>query len=318
MEKGGKCVMTKLFAWLALTAIAWYIFIANLLSLPQRHSIKIAHLKNILDRKVILAIDQNDHSRAWGQKLRKMLAVISFQPSGEPVSVAFFLVVSLCLGLASAAMAAVYLRNPVVALLLGGVGMVSPYQALEVEYNRQIGKLWHQAASFLLTVGNLYGVYGDPIVALEEAIPRVKDPLNRQVRWFVTAYKAGMPLNSCVETVKSRLPDSILRQFWDDVLFFTERGGDFQECILEHVHHVYQREINATQGGTEIGSTLTVFFVLVGVYLTVLVTLTRSQPELMGFLIADPRGKVAVTLMAVIFVIAGYFVKLMAIQRGND
>jgi hypothetical protein len=38
----------------------------------------------------------------------------------------------------------------------------------------------------------------------------------------------------------------------------------------------------------------------------------------MGFLIADPRGKVAVTLMAVIFIIAGYFVKLMAIPGGND
>jgi len=310
--------MTKLFALLAITVTAWCIFIANLLSLPQRHFINLVHLENTLDRKVILAIDQNDHSRAWGQKLRKMLAVISFRPNGEPVSVAFFLTVSLCSGLASAAMAAVFLRNPLVALLLSGVGLVLPYQALEVKYSRQIGKLRHQAASFLLTVGNLYGVYSDPIVALEEAIPRLKDPLNRQVRWLITAYKAGLPLNSCVESVKSRLPDSILRQFWDDVLFFTERGGDFQECILEHVHHVYQREINTTQGGTEIGSTLTVFFVLVGVYITVLVTLTRSQPELMGFLIADPRGKVAVTLMAVIFIIAGYFVKLMAIQGGND
>lgn len=303
---------------LALTVIAWYVFFANLFLLSKRHSINLALLKNTLDRKLILASDKNDHSSAWGQKLRKMLGVIPFRAGGEPVSVAFFLAVSLGLGLASAAVAAISLRNPLVALLLGGVGVVLPYQVLEVEYNRQIGKLRHQAASFLLTVGNLYGVYGDPMVALEEAVPRLKEPLKNQVRWFVTAYKAGLPLNSCVETVKSRLPDAILRQFWDDVLFFTERGGDFQECILEHVHHVYQREINATQGGTEIGSTLTVFSVLLGVYITVLVTLSRSQPELMGFLITDPRGKIAVTLMVVIFVIAGYFVKLMSIQRGDN
>lgn len=309
--------MTGESVLIALTITTWFIFIADLLSFARRPSINLAHFRNTLDRKVRLAMDQNDYSRVWGQKLCKMLAVISFRPGGEPVSAGFFLIFSVFIGFTSAAMAAVFLRNPLVALLLCGVGVALPYQVLEVEYNRQTGKLRHQAASFLLTVGNLYGVYGDPMTALEEAIPRLKDPLRSIVRWFVTAYKAGLPLSSCVAAVKSRLPDPILRQFWDDVFFFTERGGDFQECILEHVHHVYQREINTAQVSTDIGSTLTVFFVLLGVYITVLLTLIRSQPELMGFLVSDPRGKIAVTLMAIIFITAGYLVKLMTIQKGE-
>jgi Flp pilus assembly protein TadB len=303
---------------LALSVTAWFAVFATLFSLPRTRSLSWLHLKHTLNRQVMLAMDRSPRSRALGQKLRKMLAAATFQPGGKPLSVAFFLAVSLFLGLALAVSAAIVLRNPLVMLLFFGVGAGLPYQVLEIGYNRQRGKLRRQAASFLLTVGNLYGVYGDPVVALEEAIPRLKDPLRPQISWFVTAYKGGLPLTTCVETMKSRLPDVILRHFWDDVLFYTERGGDFQECIMEHVHQVYQREINAAKGGADVGSTITVFFVLIGVYIAVLVTLTHNQPELMSFLVSDPRGKAAVTLMAVIFVIAGYFVKLMTTQREDD
>lgn len=309
--------MTGNFALPVLTAAAWFIFFTIVFSFFRRNSLNWLHVKG-LDRKVMLAMERNERSRIWGQKLQKMLAAVSFRPGGKPSSVCFFLLVSLLAGIIMAVSAAVFLRNPLVMLLLFGAGVSLPYQVLEVAYYRRRKKLRRQAASFLLTVGNLYGVYGDPLVALEETLPRLKDPLRIQVGWFVTACKGGLPLPVCAETVKSRLPDPVLRQFWDDVVFFAERGGDFQECVTEHVQQVYRREINTTQGSSDVGSTLTVFFVLLGVYLAVLVTLTRNQPELMGFLVSDPRGKAVVALMVVIFLAAGYFLKLMVLERGDD
>ncbi|MFZ5944033.1 MAG: type II secretion system F family protein [Bacillota bacterium] len=309
--------MTGEFALLALTVAAWFIFFTTFLWFTKRDFLDWFQVKS-LDRKVMLAVERNESSRVWGQKLQKMLSVMPFRSGEKLFSVFFFLLGSLLTGLLMAVTAAVILRNPLVMLLLFLVGVSLPYQLLEVAYHRWRKKLRGQAASFLLTVGNLFGVYGDPMVALEEAIPRLKEPLCGQVRWFITAYKGGLSLPVCVATIKSRLPDPILRQFWDDLVFFAERGGDFQECIMEHVHQVYQREINLTQGSTDSSSTLTVFFVLLAVYIAVLVTLTRSQPELMGFLVTDSRGKMAVALMAIIFLTAGYFLKLMVMERGNE
>ncbi|KKM13054.1 hypothetical protein SY88_00370 [Clostridiales bacterium PH28_bin88] len=302
---------------LILAVVAWFAVFATALALPWRRSFSLSHLRGALDHRLLMVLEQSERSRTWGEKLRRLLAAASFSPGGEPLSMAAFIAASLFFGILLAVPALVILRNPVAAALLGGVGMVLPYQALEVAYSHRKRKLRRQVAPFLLTVGNLYGVYGDPLVALEEAIPRLRDPLRREARWFVTAYKGGLPLPACVEGVKHRLPDAILRRFWDDLRFFIERGGDFQASVTEYVNQVYQREIKATERGADLDSTITVFLVLVGVYVMVLVTMIRTQPELVGFLVVDPRGKMAVSLMAGIFIAAGYFIKMMVTREGD-
>lgn len=303
---------------LILAVAAWFAVFATALALPWHRSFSLSHLRGVLDHRLLTVLEKSERSRTWGRKLRRLLAAASLSPGGEPVSMAAFLAASLFFGILLAVPALVILHNPVTAALLGGVGMALPYQALEVAYSHRKQKLRRQVAPFLLTLGNLYGVYGDPLVALEEAIPRLKDPLRRETRWFVTAYKGGLPLSACVEGVKHRLPDAILRRFWDDLRFFIERGGDFQGSITEYVNQVYQREIKATERSADLGSTITVFLVLVGVYVMVLVTMIRTQPELVGFLVVDPRGKMAVSLMAAIFIGAGYFIRLMVTREGDE
>lgn len=301
-----------------IAVMVWFMVFATVLALTGHRSSSLSHLRGAVDQQLLMVLEKSERSRTWGRKLRRLLAAASLGPRGEPVSVAVFLAASLFFGILLAVPALVILRNPVTAALLGGLGMALPYQALEVAYSHRKRKLRRQVAPFLLTVGNLYGVYGDPLVALEEAIPRLKDPLRREARWFVTAYKGGLPLQACVEGVKHRLPDAILRCFWDDLRFFIERGGDFQESVTEHVNRVYQREIKATERGADLGSTITVFLVLVGVYVMVLVTMIRTQPELVGFLVVDPRGQMAVSLMAAIFIAAGFFIKLMVTREGDE
>lgn len=301
-----------------LAGTAWFAVFATVLALPGPGPLNLLHMQQVLDRRLLLALEQRERSRAFAQKLRRMLAAAGPRPGGAPVSMAAFLAASLFLAVLLALPGALFLRNHLTALLLAGVGLVLPYQALEVAYSRKRRQLRRQVAPFLLTVGNLYGVYGDPLVALEEALPRLKDPLRREVRWFVTACKGGLPLPECVEGVKNRLPEATLRRFWDDLRFFVERGGDFQESITEHVNQAYQREIKATERGADTGSTVTVFLILVGVYVVVLATLVRVQPELMRFLVVDPRGKMAVSLMTGIFAAAGYFLKLAVTREGDD
>jgi|GEM_PF-1636781 len=297
---------------------AWFAVFAAALALPWRRPLSLSNLRGAVDYRLLMALEKSQRSRVWGQKLRRLLAAASSHPGEKPVSVAAFIAASLLSGFLLAVPALTLLRNPVAAALLGGLGVALPYQALGVAYSRRQRQLRRQVAPFLLTVGNLYGVYGDPVVALEEAIPRLKEPLRREARWFVTAYKGGLPLPACVEGVKHRLPDAILRRFWDDLRFFIERGGDFQESVTEHVSQVYRREIKAIERSADTGSTITVFLVLAGVYLMVLVTMVRTQPELMGFLVADPRGRMAVSLMAAIFIAAAYFIKLMVTREGDE
>jgi len=310
--------MNPAVIWLILAVVAWFAVFATALAVPWRRSFSLSHLRGVLDHRLLMVLEKSERSRSWGEKLRRLLADTSLGSGGQPVSVAAFIAVSLFSGVLLGVLALVILCNLVAAALLGGVGMLLPYQALEVAYTYRRRKLRRQVAPFLLTLGNLYGVYGDPVVALEEAIPRLRDPLRREAGWFVTAYKGGLPLSTCVDGVKRRLPDTILRRFWNDLRFFIERGGDFQASITDYVNQVYQREIKATDRSAYLGSTITVFLVLVGVYLMVLVTMIRTQPELVGFLVVDSRGKMAVSLMAGIFIAAGFFIKLMLTREEDE
>lgn len=301
------------------TTAAWFLVAYFAFDLwPAARMLSTLRLGDALDRRILSLLDRNTRSKVFAGNLRQMLGASSFRPGGEPLSVALFLVVSGLLALAFLVAAILLLHNPLAGALLGVLGAVLPHQLLQIDYARSRRKLRRQAVPFLLTLQNLYGICGDPVVAMERAVPRLKDPLRREVRWFVTAYRGGMPLKNCVETVKERLPNAILRQFWDDVRFFIERGGDFNESIAEHVDQLYQREIRAAERQADNGSTVTVFFALIGVYFVILANLARSQPEIMNFMVSTTQGKIAVALMVAIFMAAGYFVKLMTTHGRDD
>ena len=266
---------------------------------------------SLIDRQVMGVMRRHTRTRGIAAMLEKMLRATTFRPGGEPPTVLHFTAVTGACFLAVLASAAVLLNNPVAGLLLAMVAATAPYQLLQFDYRRNSKKLKKQVPQFLLAVDNLFGTYGDPVTALENLRSRLKHPLKREITWFVDNIKFGVTADVCVNTVKSRLPDRVLKDFFDDLLFYMKHGGDFHSAIGELVKRTFDREIAAVERNTATSSAVAVFFVLVGVYFFMLFTLSATQPDIMRFLVDSFTGKCVVVAMIVIFIIASYFTRVM-------
>lgn len=277
----------------------------------EKRRIKYQNIGAMVDRQVMQVLEQNARTRGIATALDNMLRATTFRPKGNPPKVRHFTYVTLGFFLVTLIISAVLLNNPVAGLLLGGVAATLPYQILQFDYKRNQKKLKKQTPHFLLTMGNMFGTYGDPVVALERISSKLKNPLKREVIWFVDNIKYGVPIKTCVDTVKRRLPDRILKDFFDDVLFYMQHGGDFNQSISDLVKQTYDRETAVVERSAATSSTVIVFFVMIGVYFFLLFALTKSQPDIMRFLIDSFIGKAIVVAMIVVFIIAGYFTRSM-------
>jgi len=277
----------------------------------EKRRVKYQNVGAMVDRQVTQVLEQNARTRGIARALENMLRATTLRPKGKPLKIRHFTWVTLSFLLATFAISSVLLNNPVAGILLGCAAATLPYQLLQFNYKRNQKKLKKQTPQFLLAVGNMFGTYGDPVVALEQLSKKLKNPLKREVIWFTDNIKYGVAAKTCVETVKKRLPDRILRDFFDDTLFYMEHGGDFNQALSDLVKQTYDRETAAVERSAATSSTVIVFFVLIGLYFFMVFALTKSQPEVMQFLIDSFIGKTVVVAMIMIFIIAGYFTHSM-------
>ncbi|MCF8010894.1 MAG: type II secretion system F family protein [Clostridiales bacterium] len=279
---------------------------------------KYYNVGSMVDRQVITLMERSEKTKGLPVKIEKMLRATSIRPKDRPLKIRHFVYVTGTSFFALFILSILLLNNPLAGVLLGCVAGILPYQLLQFDYRRNQKKLKKQTAQFLLAVANMFGTYGDPVVALDELSPRLKNPLKREVIWFTDNMKFGVPARQCVETVKSRLPDRILKDFFDDLMFYLQYGGNFYESISNLVKQTYDRETMQVEKSTATSSTVTMFFVLVGVYFIVLFALIKMQPGFMSFLTNNSIGKMIVVVMICIFIIAGYFVHKVISTEGED
>ncbi|MBO8129666.1 MAG: type II secretion system F family protein [Peptococcaceae bacterium] len=274
-------------------------------------NLKFSTLADVIDARVLAVMEQYPRTRGLAGRLEQMLRATSVRLGDKPLKLRHFVYVTIGFsgGVLTAAIAV--LNNIVAGLLLAGVAGIIPYELLQFDYIRNRKRLKKQTPHFLLAVGNMFNIYGDPIMALERLVPQLNQPLKREIAWLVDNLKYGVPIRECIKTVKLRLPDPVLRDFMDDLLFYTQHGGDFQENIINLVKQAYQRDLAVVERKTATGSTVLVFLVLVGVYFVMLLALIQKQPEVMSFMVKTFLGKVLVVAMICIFITAGYFTKMM-------
>ncbi len=284
----------------------------------QKTDYKAKNFGQYIDKQVQIMLMKNKQTRDFLPKITKMLRASSFKIKGEPIKVSSFVFVSIILSIIGLCFGLKVLNNFYASLILAGIAFIFPYYLLTLDYGKNRHKLRKQTSNFLLAVSNLFNIYGDPVVALEQVLPQLKNPLKREITWFVDALKFGYPLDSCIKKVKSRLPDQILKDFFDDVRFFLKYGGDFQESILELIKQTYAREMAEMERDAKTSSTVIIFFLLIGVYFLMLFSLLKSQPETMRILVETSEGKMLVVVMLLIFVVAGFFTKKMVSMEEDD
>lgn len=302
---------TKVIAFAALIgALAFAIYEAISMVSDRSYS-SVRMLKN-LDDQVARLLNRYERGKQLGIKVRHLLGGSTI---GTFIRFGTFFLVSAALGVGLALVGLILLHNPYAAVVLGITGLALPYQLLEIDYVRTQRRMRRQGVSFLLAVSNVYAVYGDPLIALEQTAPQLSNPLRKQVRWFVTAVRSGEPLSECVEAMKAQTLDPTLQNFWNEVGFYISRGGPFDEAIVELLGELYDREAAEAEKKVATGSTLATFAALLGVYFVLLTSLTKTNPFIVNFMLYHQTGRLVVALMIAIIVGTLYIVKRATIQE---
>ncbi|WP_374713225.1 type II secretion system F family protein [Symbiobacterium terraclitae] len=296
-------------------ALMWFAAAYLLLApAPSAHTLRALLARGALDDQVQLLLHRSERTTRLADRLQRLLLGSTL---GSYLSIAQFGVLSLVIAVVLATLALLLLRNPLAAGLLAAVGLALPYQLLEIDHALTRRRLRRQGTAFLLSIMNLYAIYPDPLAALEQLAPRLRGQIGRTVRWFTTACRHGLPLPEAIARAKDRMPDPTLQAFWDDVAFYAQRGGPFNEALADHVARLYEREQLAAERSVATGSTISVFLTLMAVYLVLLSNITRINPAIATFMLETTPGHIVVTVMIALFLGGAYYLKHMTLAGGD-
>lgn len=300
-----------LYAYVLLGAgIGWFVF--ELLGVVTPKKLSSIAVEKWLEENMVQKLQNNKKTGAVLSRIEKLLAKSNFRYRNRPIKLIYFLIFEAFLFLAGFYISFQLLKNFVAAVLIGTALVMISYQLLVWDAKRVQKKIKSQMLNFLLSVSNLYGVYEDPVRALQELLGNLKNPLRRDIGWFLDNLQYDMPLRYCIDAVKLRIGNSIFHEFLDQLELYMTYGGNFQETIIDLVEKTYQMENKEAQKSSYIWPTVLVCVILTVIYFVILFSLVKNQPKMMYFLTNVPTGKMIVVTMIVIFIFVGYIIKSAA------
>ncbi len=250
-------------------------------------------------------------------QIEDLLSGVRENKPANPLIKYLFLFLSLCMGLLSAAFAYYLLQNVFASILLMVVGWIIPFQVtIGIQQHRE-KKKEQQIPYFFLMVANLYQYSKDPLIAVRESVPYVKQPLQRYLNRVVKPLHYGVPLEEVLNTALKKLKTPILLDFFTDLQVYSRFGGKFDELINTYVDQAFQIELQRMERKSETMGTSYVTYFLFTVFVMLMYLMIKTQPAAMQLLITHPFGKMTVVIMVLITIIVFWFTNKMTGIRGK-
>ena len=260
--------------------------------------------EKIVQKQLDNILSKNEKSKKMASVISKMLKESRIRPLGIEINLALFLLISIAVSVAIYIFAHNVLHNVLAALLLAGLAIIGPYEALKFEVSRKRRMLRRRLPNFFLVLCQLLEVTSDIIEVLEDAIPKIHNPLKSGFKAFLKNYRAGrMTLEECIDDLKERFDNDIIIRFADDIRDNLEHGGDFCSTITAYIEEAYDNERNYTERITENSGNITGVLVVLFMFLYVIDLLRKSRPDFIEILLYNPGGQLAVDFIIILFII---------------
>ena len=266
-------------------------------------------LREEADRRVIEMLQNSNRGRPLLRSLRKMLNISCIRIRNEPLRMYQVALITLVV-FSSVTLTANHLLNNMTAGLLCGFFVIAVlYQLLRIEYSINMTIIKKSIPYFLLMLSNYFAVYKDPILAIDHVVDKAPKPLRKDLLWFVNSIKFGNSVEHSLSVVKERMPTRLLKDLLDDIYFYINYGGDFQESVIGLLNRYYDRYTLEMGKLTEAFGTVLVFGVLVATYIIMIFVMSANQPGSLALFTTTKLGRTLVVVKIIIFLIAGYFAK---------
>lgn len=255
--------------------------------------------------------------RSYLLRVEDMLAGARDQSSGNPLVKYLFLLLSFCSGILSAVFTFYVLQNVFASMLLMVVGCFLPFQVIIGIQQHREKKKEQQIPYFFLMIANLYHYSKDPLVAVRDSVPYLKQPLQKHLKRVVEPLHFGVPLQEVLSTAVKKLKSPILLDFFTDLHVYSRYGGKFDQLISTYVDQAFQTELQRMERKSETMGTTYVTYFLFAVFLMLLMMMIKTQPAAMQLLVTHLIGKIVVVIMLLITIAVFWLTHKMTGIRGD-
>ncbi|BCJ88167.1 type II secretion system F family protein [Effusibacillus dendaii] len=253
---------------------------------------------------------RNKRMYSLTERCNNLLQKSRIRIGGRPLNKYLFLFLVTTLFLYTAIYASGMLYNPVAGLLLGGVAAYLPVHGLKWDARYRKRQMRRQAPHFFLTLMNFYEVHHDILSAVKDAVPRLKQPLRADLQFLVLQLQNGnQTLRESIQDVKQRFDNKLLQDFLDDLELQIRYGGDFSNTLKNYAEEAIELEIRIMERSSETAGASLVTYFLFGVFLMLLVSMRRIQPQAIQLLVTHPVGKLTVVVILLIMLAVLYVLK---------
>lgn len=293
-------ILPRIILFLSITSVI-YLVLSSEKNLKAAKLIRSAeYLDALLDKRIK---EKSDGYSRLLLHLNNQLSQSRFRPFGKKISLVMFIFLSLICSIVVFVITLDILKNLIAAFLLGTFSAVFPYEIISLDVQITQRQLRKHLPNFFLVLNSLLESSGNDIIdALESALPRIKNPIKSSFKRFLRDYKAQKPLDTCISILKNSFHNEVLRRFIDDIKNNLEHGGDFSSSMENYISDAYDNERNYIERITENTGNLTSLAMVIGMFLTVLNTLSKSNPEFISILLYDPTGRAAVNIIILLFI----------------
>ena len=227
------------------------------------------------------------------------------EQAGLRVSVSSVLLASLALGVLSAVVLMVAIRQPWAVFAGGGVGCVSPFLYLRQRRAARLKRFEEQFPEALDLLSRAIRAGHAFTTAMSMVAEEALDPISPEFRKSFDEQNFGLPLKGALNNLAERVPLLDVRFFVTAVLIQRETGGNLSE-ILDNLAHVVRerfkilRQVRVyTAHGRLTG------YVLMGLPATLAVALSFINPDHMNLPFRERMGQTMLT-GAIVLQIIGY------------
>ncbi len=201
-----------------------------------------------------------------------------------------FVVSSIGAGLVGAVVGAATLKNPILALIVGGACAVGPFAALQMALGRRAEKLREQLPDVLTIMASSLRAGHSFLQSLDTVSKEITEPAKAEFQRVVAEVRLGRPVEDALEALAERVGSQDFRWAVLAVNIQREVGGNLAE-ILDNVadtlreRAVMRRQVRVlTTEGRLSAWVLTIMPFGIALYMTIV------NPEYIGLLVTERIG----------------------------
>lgn len=262
------------------------------------------YIENIVQRQMDKVLRSNKKTARHITNTEKMLQESVFLRLIGIRNIYIFLTITVIFSLFAFQRSRIILNQNVGAGIIAFIAFRVPFEILKIEAEFKRRSVRKHLPNFFLTVSQMLEAADDIVDVLEASVSKIKKPLKTDIKEFIRNYRKGKPIEECIEILKMRFDNPLLKKFATDVEENIKNGTRLKGIIDDYAEKAYNNQINYMQRITENSGSILASLIILGMFINSVYTIKRLKPELFYILTHNFFGQVTVDIIIILTIVS--------------